>query len=300
MEEEVDNPVTDEVTQEPTNEAENTEAIQADNPDNQDTEGGESADELEEIEYSGNKYKVPKELAPVISNAENMIKGFQSDYTKKTTEVAELRKAAEAEREEVHREAQINGELINELAQLKSVEAELTQYQNVNWQQWQLADRDAAAAGMARFMQLQNTHRQIHGQVEARKAEVATARTRYSDNLRSQALEALSKPDPDKGWDGQFDDAKRDKLTKFGREIGYTDEELAGTNHPLMIKTLHLAAIGFEALKKSRAATKPPPKVEAKPVPEIGKKGAPVIKGLDDRLPIEEWTRRRNAQAAKG
>lgn len=300
MEEEADNPVTDEVTQEPTNEAENEEATQDLSPEDQDTDGDESAAELEEIEYSGNKYKVPKELAPIISNAENMIKGFQSDYTKKTTEVAEQRKALEAERQEYEREASIDRELVHEVGQLRSIEAELTQYQNVNWQQWQLADQAAASAGMARYMQLQNAQRQTHGQVEGRRQEIAAIRQQNSAKVMSQAIESLSKPDPDKGWDGKFDDAKRDKLTKFGLEIGYTHEELAGTSHPNMIKTLHLASIGYEALKKSRAATKPPPPAEAKPVPELSKGKGTVIKGLDDRLPIEEWVKRRNAQAARG
>lgn len=296
MEEEADNPVTDEVTQEPTNEAENEEATQDLSPEDQDTDGDESADELEEIEYSGNRYKVPKELAPIISNAENMIKGFQSDYTKKTTEVAEQRKALEAERQEYEREASIDRELVHEVGQLRSIEAELSQYQNVNWQQWQLADRDAAAAGMARMMQLQNAHRQTHGQVEGRRQEIAAIRQQNTAKALSKAIESLNKPDPDKGWDGKFDEAKNDKLTKFGREIGYTDEELAGTSHPLMIKTLHLAQIGYEALKKSRAATKTTPTVEAKPVPELSKGKGSVIKGLDDRLSTEEWVRRRNEQ----
>lgn len=298
MEDQVDDPVTQEVMQEPTTETEGEEATQANNPDEQDTEGEESADELE-VEYSGNKYKVPKELAPIISNAEEIIKGFKADHTKKTMGLAEDRKAVEAEREAVRQEAQLHHEIINELSQLKSVEAELSQYQNVNWQQWQAADANAAAAGMARMMQLQNAHRQVYGQVEARKAEVATTRDRQADTMRSQALEALSKPDPEKGWDGIFDDAKRDKLTKFGREIGYTDEELAGTSHHLMIKTLHLAKIGYDSLKKSKAAATAPPRPVANPVPVLatGKSRPPNV--LSDSMSTAQWIRVRNAQAAK-
>ena len=71
--------------------------------------------------------------------------------------------------------------------------------------------------------------------------------------------------------------------------MGYTDEELAGTSHPLMIKTLNLARIGYESLKKQRTAAAPV-KTEAKPVPQIG--AGKTRSTVDpDKLPMEQWVK---------
>lgn len=284
----VDNPVAVEVTQEPAADTENqaeenaTDALDPENPDSE-QDNAEPLDE--EIEYGGNKYKVPKELAPIIAKAESL----QADYTKKTMDLAEERRSVAAEYERVRNEAQMNHEIIQDLSQLRAVETELSQYQNVNWQQWQAADEKAAAAGMARMMQLQNSYGQLRGQVEARKSEITANVAQRTATQISQAIEALGKPDPDKGWDGKFDDAKRGTLTKFGKDLGYTDEELAGTSHPLMIKTLNLARIGYESLKKQRTAAAPQ-KTEAKPVPQIG--AGKTRSTVDpDKLPMEQWVK---------
>jgi hypothetical protein len=249
-------PVT--TTQEQETSSDNSEPTE----DNADT-GAES--DLEELDYNGNRYKVPKELAPLIAKADSM----QADYTRKTQEAAEMRRAAEARFAEVQNEAEINHEMINEISQLNSVTSRLSQYQSVNWQQWQAQDPQAAQAGMAEMMQLQNAHNELRGNVDSRRAEIAANRERQSATVISQAIEALSKPDPDKGWSGKFDAATKDTLTKFGKDLGYTDEELAGTNHPLMIKTLNLARIGYESLKKQRGSIAPP-KTVANPVPTLG------------------------------
>ena len=127
----------------------------------------------------------------------------------------------------------------------------------------------AAQAGMAEMKALEIKYGQLRGTVDSRKAEVAAIHEQRSATMISQAIEQLSKPDPDKGWAGKFDVTTKDSLTKFGRDLGYTDAELAGTTHPLMIKTLNLARIGYEALKKQRASVTPP-KIVANPVPQVG------------------------------
>jgi hypothetical protein len=238
-------------------------ALDNNDPSEDNVETGAESD-LEELDYNGNKYKVPKELAPLIAKADSM----QADYTRKTQEAAEMRRAAEARFAEVQHEAEINHEMIDEISQLNTVASRLSQYQAVNWQQWQAQDPQAAQAGMAEMMQLQNAHNALRGNVEGRRMEIAANRERQSASEISQAIEVLNKPDPDKGWAGKFDQATQSTLTKFGRELGYTEEELSGTNHPLMIKTLNLARIGYEALKKQRGFA--PTKTVANPVPTLG------------------------------
>lgn len=229
-------------------------------------DGLENAEpEFDEVDYNGNKYKVPKDLAPVLQKADSL----QADYTRKTQEVAEMRRFAETQIQHVQREQQINSEISQEIGQLASVESQLAQYQNADWQGWMAQNPAAAQAGMAEMRDLENKQAKLRGTVEIRKAEVAAIHEQRSATMISQAIEQLSKPDPDKGWAGKFDVTTKDSLTKFGRDLGYTDAELAGTTHPLMIKTLNLARIGYEALKKQRASVTPP-KIVANPVPQVG------------------------------
>lgn len=58
---------------------------QADYESNEDNEEGSQEDDLEEVEHSGKKYRIPKELKPALM--------LQADYTRKTQEAAEARRA---------------------------------------------------------------------------------------------------------------------------------------------------------------------------------------------------------------
>ena len=263
------------------------------NPETQDDAAPEAETEFEEVDFSGNKYKVPKELAPIIAKAENL----EAGVTRRFQEAAELRKAAEAQIAEIQKEREINSELGKELSQLTAIDARLEQFSKVDWQRWQAQNPQAASAGMAEYMQLQTAKGQLSGKVESRKAEVAAIYEQRNATVISQAIEALSKPDPKMGWAGKFDESTSTGLTKFGKEIGYTDAELKATNHPLMIKTLHLAKIGFEALKKQQASTSAP-KPQAAPVPQVsaGKSKSTVD---PDKLSTADWMKWRDAQAKK-
>ena len=214
--------------------------------------------ETEEVEFNGKKYAVPKELAP------NLM--MQSDYTRKTQEVAELRKETEAERASWRQQAQIREALFEEKAELHQIDKRLNAYRSTNWQQWQVQDPNGYQAAMAEYTQLRDYKEGLNGRIQGREAELASQFEQSTVNRLNKAVEALSKPDPKLGWDGKFDTVKREQLSSFGKELGFSEEELAGTDHPLMIKTLQLAKIGFEALKKQQTA---PARTPAEPAAKV-------------------------------
>lgn len=252
-------------------------------------EGQATEPETEEVEFNGNTYRVPKEIAPALM--------MQADYTRKTQEVAEIRKAVEAQRADIQREAEINQAMIDDIAQARAVEARLQALQRVNWNEVPVEDQQRL---LIEQMQLRQAKEDLGQRINGRRTEIETMREREAATALSQAIEVLNKPKPEIGWTGKFDAPARDTLTKFGLEIGYTNEELANTTHPLMIQTLNLARIGYEALKKQRTATAKPAAVEAKPVPEVSAaRSAQPIRGLDDRLSTDEWLKRRNEQLRK-
>ncbi len=153
-------------------------------------------------------------------------------------------------------EQQTRTELFKEEAQLFAVQQRLNQYQNVNWQALAQQDVQKYAAAQAEYTQLRDYADRLSGHVEGRKAELARAAEQETAIALSKAVEALNKPNPALGWDGKFDADKRASLTKFGIELGFTNEELSNTSHPLMIQTLNLARIGYETLRKQNASLK--------------------------------------------
>lgn len=212
--------------------------------DDTEAEADESQEpELEDIEFNGGKYRVPKELAPHLM--------MQADYTRKTQEVAELRKGIEAQRMEVQREAQINQELIDDVAQKRLVDARLGALQGLDWSK---VDPQDAQRLLIEQMQLSQAQKDLGGRIDERKAEISAKHEQETATALGHAIEALNKPDEKFGWQGKFDQTVSASLTKFGAELGFTNEELANTTHPLMIKTLHLAKIGAETLRKQRTA----------------------------------------------
>ncbi len=229
-------------------------------PENQegDEQEEEGQIETEEVEFNGKKYAVPKELAP------NLM--MQSDYTRKTQELAEERKETAAERDQLRQQAETREQLFMEKAELHQIDKRLNAYRNTNWQLWHSQDPNGAQAAQLDYVQLRDARESLGGHIQGREAELAHQFEQSTATRLNKAVEALSKPDPKLGWDGKFDDQKREQLSKFGKELGYTDDELAGTSHPLMIKTLQLAKIGLESLKRQNAT---PARTPAEPAARV-------------------------------
>lgn len=229
----------------------------------------EAIEEEEELDIDGNPLKLPKSVAEKIKARMMM----QADYTKKTQEVAEQRREYEAQRQAFEAEQQTRQALFKEEAQLLTVRERLQQYQGVNWQQIAAQNPQQAVALQAEYTQLRDYESRLSGHVEGRKAELASMREQETAIALQKALDVLNKPDPVFGWDGRFDAEKREKLTAFGLELGFTNEELENTNHPNMIKTLALAEIGKKALENQRKAPQRPAAEPAAKVPTAKAQG---------------------------
>jgi hypothetical protein len=276
-------------------ETEETETLAADEPDDNDGEDGEAPpEEEEELDIDGNPLRLPKTIAEKLKARMMM----QADYTQKTQTLAEQRRELEAQRQATEWEAQTRQQLFREEADLMAVSQRLEQFQNVNWQALAQQDVQQYAAAQAEYTQLKDIHDRLSGHVEGRRAELAAQREQTTATALQRAVEHLSKPKPDLGWDGKFDAEKRASLTKFGIELGFTNEELANTSHPLMIQTLNLAKIGLDTLRKQSATlkTKTP---EAKPVPQVATGKTRTGPVNPDRLSTEEWVKWRERQVAK-
>ena len=260
-----------------------------------DDEGDEAPEEDEELDIDGNPLRVPKTLAEKLKARMMM----QADYTQKTQALAEQRKAIEAERQAVAWEAETKQALFNEEAQLLTVRQRLEQFQGLNWAALAQQDMQQHAVMQAEYTQLKDYHDRLSGHVEGRRNELRNNSEQATAITLERAVQHLNTPKPDIGWDGKFDAEKRTSLTKFGMDLGFTNEELSNTSHPLMIQTLNLARIGYETLRKQNATLKKAPTAEARPVPQVATGKTRTGPSNPDKLSAEQWVKWRESELAK-
>lgn len=240
--------------------------------------------ELVDVEYEGKVHKLPPELKDALLR--------NKDYTQKTQEVAELRKATEARQAEVDRAYQTSQEVIEARAVIHNVDSQLKQYENVNWQQLEDQDPMAAMSHWRQFQMLKEQRGQVAQYLDKTQAEMSEKLAQETDKRLRETRAFAEKEIP--GWTPDVDV----KIVGFAeKELGFTREQLRAQINPAVYKTLHLAMIGAEAIKR----TNTPPKQQqqaAQPLTKVTARANPVA-GLDDRLPADEWLKRRNAQLAR-
>lgn len=219
----------------------------------QDTETTAEEDDSEEVDYEGEKYKLPKKLKDALLR--------QQDYTQKTQAVAEQRRAIEAQALQIQQQAQLSQQYVAEYAEALSLDKELAQYKNINWNQ--LMDADPVQA-----MKLDRQMREL----QARRDHVVSSVTQkqQAQQFESQRIAAQRLAEGRavlereiKGWTPETAKA----LASFGKEQGFTEAELAQVNDPRTVKLLH-KAWQYDQLMKAKTA-KPEPVTQERPVTRI-------------------------------
>jgi hypothetical protein len=251
-------------------EAEDTEEVESEEA----TE--ESDDEAEEEEQSQdevpailklkvNGEDVEKPLDEVVALAQQGL-----DYTQKTQQVAEQRKELEAYAQQIqmqeqafHEQMQLNNVLIEDVAKITSLDQQLNQYANVNWNQ--LSDNDFVEAQKLFFTynQLQQERSQLVSQFEAKKQQVVQKQTQLMSEKIAKGKEILAKEIPN--WSPETNQA----LLSTGKDYGFSDAELNSIVDPRHVKVLH-DAMQWRKLQQNSTVKK---KVSsAKPVVKPGSK----------------------------
>ena len=250
-----------------------------------DVAGGDAAGadwETCEVEVDGVLHEVPAALKGAFM--------MQADYTRKTQEVAELRKAVETERQRVQ---QAGTAEVAARAQLLALDEQIARFQRVDWDAWENGDPFEAQKGWRQYQQLQ----QVRGQAASRLVILAQQRgieeQRETATLIEQGRAELARDI--RGWS----DTLAASLLETGvRQYGFERAEIEEFTDPRMVKVLH-DAHQFHLLQgKQKQARRHEAAQGVRPAARIG--GAtPPASGLDDRLSAEEWTRRREAQVRK-
>jgi hypothetical protein len=275
QEEVKEQPVPEQPTEEPQEEAEvptdDVEA-EAEPTDEQEAEVEEEVEQSEEDEVPAilklkvNGQDVEKPLEEVVALAQQGL-----DYTQKTQQVAEQRKELEAYAESIkaqeqafQQQMQLNNVLIEDVAKITALDQQLNQYANVNWQQ--LSDSDFVEAQKLFFTynQLQQERSTLVSQFEAKKQEVVQKQTQLMAEKIAKGKEVLAKEIPN--WSPETNQA----LLSTGKEYGFSDAELNSIVDPRHVKVLH-DAMQWRKLQQKDSIVKK--KVSsAKPVVKPGAK----------------------------
>lgn len=252
----------DEESEEETSETE-AEAEQSDEEAEEADEEDEESDEDEETEEEGEepRYTVKVDGTEVEVPLSELVKGYSrtADYTRKTQEVAAIRKAAEAEVSQ-------SRELREVYAQrLEAVEQLLREQQPAepNWEYLRATDPIEFAAQWADHQRRQQASMQLQAerqQIEQRRAQEEQAqKAAQLEQARTYLLQAIpewAKPEIAK--------AERVKLKEVGRKAGYSDEELSQVEDPRAVVLLRKAML-YDAMVEKRGSIKPSPKKTATP-----------------------------------
>ena len=251
-------------------EAEATEEVESEEateePDEEVEEEEQSQDEVPAIlKLKVNGEDVEKPLDEVVALAQQGL-----DYTQKTQQVAEQRKELEAYAESIkaqeqafQEQMQLNNVLIEEVAKITSLDQQLNQYANVNWQQ--LSDNDFVEAQKLFFSynQLQQERSQLVSQFEAKKQQVVQKQSQLMAEKIAKGKEVLAKEIPN--WSPETNQA----LLSTGKDYGFSDAELNSIVDPRHVKVLH-DAMQWRKLQQNSVVKK---KVSnAKPVVKPGSK----------------------------
>jgi hypothetical protein len=236
----------------------------------------DDASEFEDVEYEGKQYKLPKELREALLR--------QSDYTKKTQEVAERRRELETFEQSVRQQAVASEEELTARATFVNAQKELEKFKDVNWREWHQQDPMAA----------QDAKMYVDGLRDQMNMAVQTVNTKQHErSLQAQQDFAKRLEETKqfaakeiKGWSPEV----AQSIEGFMAKEGIDAQTVQANMSPKFLRLMYLASLGEKALTQ---ATTPKPKQAApkqiQPLQSVKSKSAPgPTKALAD-MDMEEY-----------
>jgi hypothetical protein len=239
-------------------------------------EASDEDDDAEEVEEQPQTFRVKAAGEEKDVTLDELMQGYQlgADYTKKTQELAELRKANEAEQKAIQESKQVRDTYAQ---RLKAIEEFLTQGDS---QEDLAALKENDPIGYAVKVAEQTEKKQ---QLDAIKAE----QTRIAQEQQADYAQAMQRYVADEAQKlnkvlPEFSDKVkgeqlRNEIRNYGKTIGFTDQELAQVYDSRYVVTLH-KAMQYDKLQKS----KPSVKKKVAEAPKMAKAGTKIKEGNAD------------------
>jgi len=246
-------------------------------------EGNAPEPEYDDVEYEGKKYKVPKEIRDAVMR--------QADYTKKTQEVAEARRALETQQMQIQQAVQIQQALQQDVAQITALQSKLAQYEGLDWTRFSEDDPVAAQKAFFEYTKLKDTVSGAQSQLQQRQLALVNEHRAQREKLIQEGRQAIAREI--KGWSPELGE----ELVKYATSQGISEMDVRSTVTPAHIKILHKARQFDQLMAKAsaKARTAEPQAEPAQTVP-----GRSVSSANPNRMSTEEWMKWRSKQIARG
>ena len=197
----------------------------------------EGGDDAEEIEFEGKSYKVPKELKGALLR--------QADYTTKTQEVAEQRRAVEERANAIQVQERLLSQTFEQRVELASLQKQIAQYEQIDWQG--LADSDPVQA-----TKLNLAYQQLQRQAGVKYQELQQAQAQNEQLTQHQRQQMLAQAQGDlKARLPDFNAQTAEKIKNAARDYGISDQELNNVIDPRYVHVLH-DAMKWRALQAEK------------------------------------------------
>ena len=215
-------------------------------------EQSELEEETEEEEKPAEVYTVKVDGKEIEVTLDELQKGYSrtQDYTRKTQQIAETRKAVEAEAAAIRAEREQYAQLLGALKQqLESAEAppDLDRLYNEDPIEW-VRQRELLRDKQEKLAAIQSEQARLSQLTEQQRAK------EFQAHLASQQ-EALIQAVPE--WkDPKKAQAEKALLVEFGKKIGFSDEELKNVYDHRAVIALRKAAL-YDQMMSKRGQIKP-------------------------------------------
>lgn len=197
----------------------------------------EPEEEYAEVSIDGKTYKVPAELRD----------GYlrHGDYTRKTQEVATMRRSLEERQQQLVEYETATQHEAEARVRLKAIDMRLSQFNQVNWQQLDPAEK---ADLSAEILQLRSAKEQVEGFIQ----QTHQTRRQQQEEMTAKRIEETKayaqKEIP--GWSEALD---REIEQTAINSLGWPREQLIAALNPRVYNTLRLAHIGLKSLERGTA-----------------------------------------------
>lgn len=197
----------------------------------------EEGDDAEEVEFEGKAYKVPKELKDALLR--------QSDYTKKTQEVAEQRRALEEKAQLFEVQQRLMAQTFDKQVELRELQNRLSQFEKLDWQS--LVDTDPVQA-----TKLNLAYQQLQQEAARKTQELHQAQANAEQLTAAQRQQMLVEAQKElKQRLPSFTAETAEKIKTAARQYGLSDQELNQVIDPRYVHILH-DAMQWQALQQAK------------------------------------------------
>lgn len=236
----------------------------------------------EEVEYEEEELETPTYTVKAAGEEkqvtlDELMQGYQlgADYTKKTQEVAEQRKAVEAEAKAVQEAKQVRDTYAQ---RLQAIEQFLTQGEDSSEAIAEMKENDPIgyAVKVAEMTEKKEQLAQVRAEQQRIAQQQQAEHQQNMTKLVQQEAQKLSQVLPEFS-DQAKGEQLRNEIRNYGKSVGFTDQELSQVYDSRHVLMLH-KAMQYDKLQK----TKPNVTKKVAQAPKMVKSGTKVKEGNRD------------------